>query len=196
MRIVKKKIGDLFEAPYNPRKISRKKLDKLKKSIEEFGYIVPIIWNKRTGHVVGGNQRLKALRILYGRQHEVEVVEIDVDIETEKKLAIALNKIEGEWDYDKLKDILEEIDEYGKIELTGFDKGDVDIPTFGTDEGFEIGVNTVSYDTSIFRLVIDFDDMNKYEFVKGKFKELKAKHGLRNNAEVLKFVCREVERDG
>ncbi len=125
MEIKKVLVKDLKYAPYNPRKISDEMLEKLKKSIEEFGYIEPIVVNKRTRHVVGGNQRLKALEDL--GIEEVEAVFVDLDDAREKALNIALNKITGEWDYPKLKDLLEELDT-GEIdiELTGFDMVEIE----------------------------------------------------------------------
>lgn len=62
--IEKVNITKLNPAEYNPRKDLKpgdKEYDKLKRSIEEFGYVEPIIWNNRTGRIVGGHQRLKVL---------------------------------------------------------------------------------------------------------------------------------------
>ena len=125
MEIKKVLVKDLKYAPYNPRKISDEMLNKLKQSIEEFGYVEPIVVNKRTRHVVGGNQRLKALEDL--GIEEVEAVFVDLDDAREKALNVALNKITGEWDYPKLKDLLEELDT-GEIdiELTGFDMVEIE----------------------------------------------------------------------
>ena len=124
MQIEKKKVSDLKCAPYNPRKIDDKELAKLKRSITEFGYVEPIVWNKRSGFVVGGNQRLKALREL--GIEEVDVVVVDLDDAKEKALNIALNKISGEWDFPKLKDLLTDIDTGDfDIELTGFDLSEI-----------------------------------------------------------------------
>ena len=125
MEIKKVLVKDLKYAPYNPRKISDEMLNKLKQSIEEFGYVEPIVVNKRTRHVVGGNQRLKALEDL--GIEEVEAVFVDLDDAREKALNVALNKITGEWDYPKLKDLLEELDTgAGDIELTGFDMVEIE----------------------------------------------------------------------
>ena len=117
------KIKKLKEAPYNPRKISKLMLEKLKQSIQKFGYIEPIIYNKRTGYVVGGNQRLKALRELYGDNYEVKVIELDLNEEQEKTLNIALNKITGTWDFDKLKEIVNKLPK-DYFNLTGFKEND------------------------------------------------------------------------
>ena len=118
-------VKDIKYAPYNPRKISDEVLNRLKKSIEEFGYIEPIVVNKRTMHVVGGNQRLKVLRQLDIK--EVQSVIVDLDDAHEKALNIALNKISGEWDLPILKDLLLEIDT-GEIdtEITGFNMEEIE----------------------------------------------------------------------
>jgi len=125
MKIEKMKVSDLKYAPYNPRKIDDKELAKLKRSISEFGYVEPIVWNQRTGFVVGGNQRLKALREL--GIEEVDVVVVDLSDAKEKALNVALNKISGEWDFPKLKDLLTDIDTGDfDIELTGFDLDEIE----------------------------------------------------------------------
>jgi len=116
-------VSKIKYAPYNPRKISPETLEKLKQSIEAFGYVEPIIVNKRTMHVVGGNQRLRALREL--KVKEVQAVMVDLDIEHEKVLNIALNKIAGEWDIEKLQQLLSEMDD-SMIDLTGFSQEEIE----------------------------------------------------------------------
>ena len=67
MQIEKHPVADLKAAEYNPRKNLKPgdaEYEKLKRSIQEFGYVEPVIWNKRTGNVVGGHQRLKVLKDL------------------------------------------------------------------------------------------------------------------------------------
>jgi hypothetical protein len=54
-------IKDLKPASYNPRKISDEQLERLKKSLQEFGDLSGIVYNRRTGNVIGGHQRLKCL---------------------------------------------------------------------------------------------------------------------------------------
>lgn len=121
MKIEKIDINLLNLAEYNPRKDLKPEnieYKKIKRSIEEFGYVDPIIINKDMT-VIGGNQRLKILKELDYKK--VDCVIVDLDKTKEKALNIALNKIEGEWDYPKLKDLLIEIDtgEFD-IETTGF----------------------------------------------------------------------------
>lgn len=117
-------IKDLKFAPYNPRKISEQQMKALKLSIEKNGLVNPIIWNKKTGFVVGGNQRLAALIDLEYEKTWVAV--IDVSEEREKAINLALNKISGDWDYEMLKDMFQSISE-DDWEMTGFQPSEISI---------------------------------------------------------------------
>lgn len=122
MMIQKIAIELLNAAPYNPRielQPGMPEYEKLKKSIEEFGNVEPIIWNKRSGNVVGGHQRLKIL--LEKGEKEVECVIVELNDKEEKTLNIVLNKVKGRWDISKLADLLQELDEVGAMEVTGFE---------------------------------------------------------------------------
>ncbi len=122
MIIKKIPIDQVNPAPYNPRKDLQPEdpeYQKLQKSIDEFDIVEPLIWNKRSGNLVGGHQRLKIL-IARG-DTEVEVSVVDLDDAKERALNLALNKISGEWDNPKLKDLLEELDTGAfDMEITGF----------------------------------------------------------------------------
>ena len=128
MEIIKLSIEKLNAAPYNPRidlKPGDKDYEKLKKSILTFGYIDPIIVNKRGHVVVGGHQRLKILQEMGHKTVEVSLVDLPKD--QEKALNIALNKIGGDWDIPKLQDLLAELQETEMdIELTGFSSDEID----------------------------------------------------------------------
>lgn len=128
MLIEKKNTIELIPADYNPRKDLKPgdaEYEKLKRSIEQFGYVEPVIWNQTTGRVVGGHQRLKVL-IDMGIT-EVECVVIEIDEEKEKALNIALNKISGEWDNDKLALLISDLQGADfDISLTGFDLAEID----------------------------------------------------------------------
>lgn len=128
MLIEKKNTKDLIPATYNPRKDLKPgdaEYDKLKRSIEQFGYVEPVIWNKVTGHVVGGHQRLKVLMDM--GIIEVECVIIEIDEEKEKALNIALNKISGDWDKDKLALLIADLQGVDfDVSLTGFDPKELD----------------------------------------------------------------------
>ncbi len=128
MEIQKIPIEKLNPAKYNPRKDLKPgdpEYEKLKKSIETFGYVEPIIWNKRTGNIVGGHQRLKIL--LERGYTKIECVVVDLDDTQEKALNVALNKVSGEWDLPKLADLISELDsELFDITLTGFDAAEIE----------------------------------------------------------------------
>lgn len=107
-KIITMKLEDLADAPYNPRKISPKALKGLQSSLAEFGVVQPVVWNKRTKHIVGGHQRVRALKAK--GETEVPVVVVDLDEKREKALNVSLNnpKIEGEFT-DDLEALLIEI---------------------------------------------------------------------------------------
>lgn len=122
MNIKTLKAADLRPANYNPRRdLKPDDVDyqKLRRSIQEFGYVEPIIWNERTGTVVGGHQRLKVL-IEQGIE-EIECVIVNLEEKDEKILNVLLNKAKGRWDIEKLSDILQELNEAGEMEITGYE---------------------------------------------------------------------------
>lgn len=122
MRIEKLKIEQLNPAAYNPRvnlKPGDQEYERLKKSILEFGYVEPIVWNERTGNVVGGHQRLKVLIEL--GYDLIDAVVVDLDEDKEKALNLALNKIGGDWDLEMLSSLLMELSNTGiDMEISGF----------------------------------------------------------------------------
>ena len=120
----KRKVKDLKPYPGNPRKMTRAVLEKLKASLLEFGVLEPLIINSQN-EVIGGNQRLKAMKELHIK--ETNVIVVDFNKKKEKALNIALNKIQGSWDYPLLSDMLQEIKVEPKaLELTGFDDKELD----------------------------------------------------------------------
>ena len=128
MIIETKNIKDLLPADYNPRKDLKPgdvEYEKLKRSLEQFGYVEPVIWNQTTGHVVGGHQRLKVLTDL--GLDQVECVVVEMGEEKEKALNIALNKISGDWDNDKLALLITDLQGSDfDVSLTGFDPTELD----------------------------------------------------------------------
>ena len=100
MIIQKKKLSELKPAPYNARQSSKEQEKQLKASLEKFGVVEPIIFNKQTCYVVGGHFRLRELTKL-GYQ-EIDCVIVDLNEEDEKELNIRLNANTGSWDWDRL----------------------------------------------------------------------------------------------
>jgi len=122
-------VSQLNLAKYNPRKDLQpgdKAYEALKKSMLRFGDVEPIVWNERSGHVVGGHQRLK-IKIKEFKSKSADVVVVNLGDKEEKALNLALNKIKGDWDIKLLKNVLDEIaaDEELDFEVTGFDSSEL-----------------------------------------------------------------------
>ena len=110
MQIVRKKISDMERATYNPRIDlipGDMEYENLRRSIKSYGMIIPVVWNERTNRVVGGHQRLTVLE--NEGETEVDVSVVDLDETQERQLNVALNKVEGGWDNDKLAELLTEL---------------------------------------------------------------------------------------
>lgn len=125
MQIEKKQIKDLDRAEYNPRIElipGDTEYENLRRSISTYGMLIPVIWNKRTNRVIGGHQRLTVLE--NEGKTEVDVSVVDLDETQERQLNVALNKIKGCWDEEKLTDLLTELGE--DATLTGFTQQEID----------------------------------------------------------------------
>lgn len=126
MEIQIMKLSDLKPADYNPRidlESGMEEYEKLKQSILEFGFVDPPIFNKRTGNLVGGHQRVAVAKDL-GLCEEIEVSVVDLPLDKEKALNVALNKISGRWDDDKLALLLKELDA-DILDLSGFGEDEI-----------------------------------------------------------------------
>lgn len=127
MEFKKIRIDELIPADYNPRKKLKpgdSEFEKIKNSINEFGYVDPVILNKDMT-VIGGHQRLTVLKGL--GFIEIDCVIIDIDKTKEKALNIALNKISGEWNKELLADLIKDLQglEYN-LDFTGFEPPEID----------------------------------------------------------------------
>lgn len=132
MQIERKKISDLNRATYNPRIDlipGDPEYENLRRSINTYGMLIPVVWNKQTNNVVGGHQRLTVLE--NEGETEVDVSVVDLDPMQERQLNIALNKIEGGWDEEKLGALLAELGE--DATLTGFNQQEIDSLTNDID---------------------------------------------------------------
>jgi ParB-like chromosome segregation protein Spo0J len=143
MNIQRLPITRLVPAPYNPRRVLKPgdpRFEKLARSLTEFDLVQPLVWNSRTGHVVGGHQRLEVLR--QRGCPEVECVVVDLPLEREKALNVALNNSEvgGEWETDLLADLIADLQDVPDFDatLTGFDEKQLaDLLMRPVDDDFE-----------------------------------------------------------
>ncbi|MBQ9009073.1 MAG: DNA modification methylase [Clostridia bacterium] len=120
-------VSELKPAEYNPRKKLKpgdKEYEKIKNSIEEFGFADPLVVNADMT-IIGGHQRLTVAMAL--GYTEVPCAVVDIDKVRERALNIALNKITGAWDENLLADLLKDIqDSDFDLGKTGFDPPEID----------------------------------------------------------------------
>jgi len=93
------KLTELNPAPYNPRLIRDEAFEGLSGSIDRFGLMSLIVWNERTGNIVGGHQRYK--KLVRDGETETDVVVVDLDHDAEVALNIALNSPHIRGDFTK-----------------------------------------------------------------------------------------------
>lgn len=159
MEIEHIKITDLKPAEYNPRRISDDDYQKLKNSISTFGLVDPIIVNLKNMHIVGGHQRYDVLldehmldndflaELPMIRLGDVGFVFTDTELsirddDHEKALNLALNKISGDWDNDKLSMVLEDLEDSDlDLELTGFEEYELMELKFNNDIEYDDNIS-------------------------------------------------------
>jgi ParB-like chromosome segregation protein Spo0J len=126
-------ISAINPAPYNPRKIGPEMLNSLKENIRAHGFVQPIVIQKTGMVLIGGHQRLRAVKELCieeGRNlPQLPAVILDVDDRTAKKMNIALNKISGDFDVPLLSELLETMHEVvlitqDEVMMMGFEPDD------------------------------------------------------------------------
>ena len=94
----------------NPRTITEDNMRRLKASIEKNGLVGHLVWNKATGHIVGGHQRLCALdSLMRTRKYNLDVLAVDMPLKDEVRLNVALNQqdAQGEFDFFKISELAE-----------------------------------------------------------------------------------------
>ena len=129
------KRSDIKNAPYNPRIMDEGAKKRLRKNIAKHGLVAALTWNKRTGNLVGGHQRLEQLDSLErNKDYELTVCVVDVDEREEATLNVQLNNpsMQGEWDIEKLAMLSEDFDLDLNDDL-GFTETDIDFMFEGDD---------------------------------------------------------------
>lgn len=172
-------------ADYNPRIIDDSHLKKLTKAIREHGLVTPLVWNKRTGVLVSGHQRLAAADKIYRKKdYEVPVAIIDVDEKAEKTLNVQLNNpsMQGSWDLGALADLT---DDGITFDDMGFDPADIDFMYDG-----EIAFDDQTESTSGKR---DTPLDDEVEDEKDKLTEIASFEGNQGEAGLEKFNQKKAE---
>src|ERR1051325_2815951 len=107
---------DLRPDPFNPRRISVAELEALTRSLQESGFVSPVVARRKDRTIIGGDQRVVAARRL--GFNEVPVIFLDVSLEQARLLNLALNKISGEWDQDLLGRMLKDLKDLPAVDLS------------------------------------------------------------------------------
>ena len=135
MNLQRISVDRLKPAKYNPRKDLKPgdpAYEKIRRSLHEFGYVDPVIWNEVTGNIVGGHQRRNVLLARGVEEEDISVVNLSP--EDEKILNVLLNKSKGIWDVAKLVALIDEIKAAGgNLKATGFTE--LEISLMGEDFG-------------------------------------------------------------
>jgi hypothetical protein len=150
MEVSKIEVSKLNPAKYNPRKINDRQLSGLKESLKKFGFVDPVIVNKRNMVIVGGHQRCKAAEEL--GMDKVPVTFVDLSPSEEKALNVSLNSptISGEYDMDILPELLNEIEDTEPLLFDTLNMEDFVLPTIipedMSDKNKEIDVDNFGND--------------------------------------------------
>ena len=161
------KIEDITPNPKNPRIDLRPEMPlykRLRESIEHYGYLDPIIWNKRTGMIVSGHQRFQVMKDIADEKGEklesIDVMEVDMSETKQDSFMIAVNKITGLWDTEKLTALFKELDEED-LSYTGFEEFEIqsylDNNTEGNIRELDEDADYIEPKEKAFRLTIIFD---------------------------------------
>lgn len=144
MEILKLKISDLKQHPKNPRKHPKELLERLKRSIGEYGFTNPVLVSK-DNKILAGHARCKAAKEL--GISEVPVIRLDFDGAKADAYVIIDNKLNelSEWDIPLLESLIKDIEKSDfDVTLTGFDLTEIDElfsksdDKEGKDDGYDV----------------------------------------------------------
>jgi DNA modification methylase len=128
LTVVRRAIADLHLDPSNARTHDKKNLGAIRSSLEHFGQVEPVVVQKSSGRVIGGNGRVAVLREMGAT--EVDVVEVDIDDVNATALGIALNRTAelADWDEDVLGQLLATLDAAPDFDatLSGFSAAEIE----------------------------------------------------------------------
>lgn len=183
--------NQIKKADYNPRLIDENNLKKLTKDIRQHGLVTPLVWNKRTGVLVSGHQRLAAMdKIHRKKDYEVPVAVIDVDEKEEKQLNVQMNNpsLQGSWDLGALAELR---DDGISFEDMGFNPADIDFMYDGEisydseDDQVDTDDNDVIDQQAVSKRDTPFDD--EVEAEKDKLADIASFDGAEGQEGLDKF---------
>jgi len=137
--------SQINEAIYNPRKITAKNRKNLKKLLVKHGLVDLLLWNKATGNLVSGHQRLSIIDEDKGhKDYELTVLKISVSLEKEKAINVSINNknAQGDYDFDMLSEL--DIDLIDDGMFTEFELSSLSVTEY--DEEVDTESNYISHD--------------------------------------------------
>jgi ParB-like chromosome segregation protein Spo0J len=172
--------GKLNPAAYNPRKITSAKLEALKASIRENGFVEPIVIQRSRMAIVGGHQRYRALREMSEERGvsfkllSVPCIVLDLTDRQAMLLNIALNNTSGEFDDEMLRVLVKRVERDQEITAsealsTGFTQRQIEAliaPVKVSEDG-----DNLPFASSV-TLSLAFDSVSERDAVKGLLAEL------------------------
>ena len=182
--VVKLHRSQIVEDDINPRTITDDNKRRLKASIEKNGLVGLLVWNKATGHVVGGHQRLSALdSLMHTKDYDLDVLMVEMPLKDEVRLNVALNQqdSQGEFDYFAVSQLAQDFG-LSLSEDFGFSPEMIDInfPEFNIDQT-EQDKMPVSRGASE-------DDIAKMKAAKKEYRER-----MKENKEEFGEICTETK---
>jgi len=138
------KRSEINFASYNPRVISDDARKKLKKNLQTVGLLGGVVWNERTGNLVSGHQKVGIMDAVNrydaetgNNDYEFRVEVVDFDDKTEKEQNLFMNNraVQGTYDDDMLRELLQGID----YTNAGFDDTDMQLLGLGDFGDYDMG---------------------------------------------------------
>lgn len=183
MNVTYVSIDELIPADYNPRKMEQKDIEDLKKSLDEFGFVEPVLVNShpdRKNIIIGGHQRVSVAKML--GFEKVPVVYAELDLEKEKELNIRLNKNHGRWDFDLLANVFEvdDLKDWGFEEFElGIKEGEVEM------DNDDLTKTLDSYLDGNIRQVVIYFTKEQYDTVIPRLDAVMNAEGVENHTEAF-----------
>jgi len=178
---------DLKNAPYNPRKINKTNKEALGKAINELGLLEPLVWNKRTGNLVSGHQRLAIIDSQTGHSdYQLDVAVVDLSEKDEAKANIALNNrsLQGDFNFLKLKDMAISFDLDLSDDILKINNFDIDSDIVYSGGTYACRDTEANIEEESRDIIVIYPDVETKE----KFEAYKSNKKIKNDTEAFKCL--------
>lgn len=178
-------IDDVRPNPENPRKISEAKIKELMQSIKELPELLeqrPLVVDRYTGFLLGGNQRWVACKRL-GYETVPVIYSDKLNDEQKRQFVIKDNMDSGEWDEEKLQR------EFTDFPLMNWNilEGYIDPEEREVDKA-ETEQQKVTFDNGDARQIMIYLDNEVFKETTKKIEEIKQKNFIDTNGGVLLYL--------